>query len=67
MRIADKPNPKAEPYDSGPCAFVAYDPNRYDPCHDPQCSCHRSRNNVRGMGATEAEAIADFWEQWEEA
>lgn len=36
----------------------------YDVCGDPDCDCH-SRIIV-GHGDTGAEAIADYWEQWEE-
>lgn len=46
--------------------FCAYDPDRFDVCGDPDCSCRSSRNNTRGFGATEQEAIADYWLNWEE-
>lgn len=41
------------------CDWCCYDDNTYDgaPDADPQ---------VVGWGKTEAEAIADFWEQWKE-
>jgi hypothetical protein len=63
--MSEKPNPKTFPTE-GPKSmqFVAYDPDRFDVCNDSDCSCHRALNNTRGFGATEAEAIADFWENW---
>lgn len=44
--------------------FSAYDPNRYDVCGDPDCKCRSSRGNICGFGATEEEALADFWDQY---
>jgi len=61
-----KPNPRIFPSGGNDSLrFVAYDPERFDVCHGPSCNCRNSRNASRGFGATEAEALADFWEQWE--
>lgn len=43
--------------------FHAYYEPGYDLCSDPDCDC-RSRI-ITGIGDMEAEAIADYWEQWE--
>ena len=47
-----------------PGEWVAYDYDSYDVCGDSDCNCRQ--RNIVGHGKTEEEAIADFWEQWEE-
>jgi hypothetical protein len=41
--------------------WSAHDDNSYDGAPDAG-----RRNHIIGRGATEQEAIADFWKQWEE-
>ena len=64
----NKPTPQTFPT-QGPRSmqFVAYDPNRFDACGDPDCRCRSSKRNICGYGATEQEALSDFWQQMEEA
>lgn len=60
-----QPTPQAFPTE-GPRSmqFTAYDPDCFDVCADADCACRTSKNNVRGFGATEQEALADFWENY---
>jgi hypothetical protein len=44
--------------------WSAYDPNLYSPCSDPTCQCRSHASNSVGYGATEQEALADFWTTW---
>lgn len=60
------PVPMALPTD-GPEPFVAYDPQIYGPCRDPQCTCHGSKFNLRAYGPTASEALAGFWDAWGDA
>ena len=46
--------------------FTAYDPNTFDRCADPDCSCHHSLGSTRGFGETEKEALENFWAQYHE-
>jgi len=43
--------------------FTAYWAPGYTPCGDADCEC---RMVCTGWGMTEEEAIADYWEQWDE-
>lgn len=65
--MSERPNPKAFPTE-GPDSmrFTAYDPGTFDVCSDEDCRCRSAKGNVRGFGSTEQEALADFWEQWED-
>ena len=65
--MADRPIPQVFPTE-GPreSQYAAYDPDRFDVCGDPDCSCRRSKNNITGYGATPEDAIADFWEKYDE-
>jgi hypothetical protein len=64
---ADQPKPQAFPTEGwGDMKYTAYDPNTFDVCQDPDCNCRKNHGgNTRGYGATEAEAIANFWEEWD--
>jgi len=44
--------------------FTAYYAPGYDVCGDPDCECRE--RIITGSGTTEAEAIADYWAEWEE-
>lgn len=46
--------------------WMAWDDDKYCPCDDPECSCHKSVGNATGYGPTEKEAIEDLYVQIEE-
>jgi hypothetical protein len=65
--MSDKPIPEVYATEGwGNQRYEALDPNTYDPCYDPDCKCHTSRGNIRGFGATPEDAVANFWEQYDE-
>ena len=45
--------------------YEAYYAPGFDPCADPDCAC--CRRIIRGFGAMPEEAVANYWEEWEEA
>jgi hypothetical protein len=49
--------------EGGGNTFRAFWAPGYAPCGDADCEC---RMVCTGWGMTEEEAIADYWEQWEE-
>lgn len=63
--MSNKPNPVVR-LTQGPASmrYVALDPARYSPCYDSDCHCRMSPNNARGFGATEEEALSDFWDTY---